>query len=91
MISKNTWMNNPEVLAQIGHVCVPYAVLVTMAFYGCVESVVIVGALFILWGLVKEFWYDANYELPVQTFKDNLLDFSMYAVGVFAGLGVAFL
>ena len=34
---------------------------------------------------VKEFWFDANYETPKQTFLDNFEDFAGYLVGL--GLG----
>ena len=34
---------------------------------------------------VKEFWFDANYETPKQTFLDNFTDFTGYLVGL--GLG----
>jgi hypothetical protein len=34
---------------------------------------------------LKEFWYDQNYE-TVDTRGSNLLDFSMYEIGIIAGL-----
>jgi VanZ family protein len=34
---------------------------------------------------VKEFWFDATYEVPKQKFIDNLTDFIGYFVGVMFG------
>lgn len=31
---------------------------------------------------MKEFWFDATYEFPKQTFRDNLEDFLGYACGI---------
>ena len=80
----NKWMNDPDVLAQIGHILGGYAVVFTAAAF-TQEWPYWAGAL-MAYAALKEFWYDANYEIPKQTWQDNLLDFCMYGVG--AGLGV---
>ena len=36
--------------------------------------------------LLKEFWFDAKYEVPKQTFLTNLTDFCGYAAGLAIGL-----
>ena len=42
----------------------------------------------VLTAAVKEFWFDARYEVPKQTFADNLEDFFGYFIG--ATMGVLF-
>jgi hypothetical protein len=42
-----------------------------------------------VYATLKEHWYDANYELPKQTSVDNWLDWTFYALGCLASLGVA--
>jgi uncharacterized membrane protein YedE/YeeE len=37
---------------------------------------------------LKEYWYDATYELPKQTFKDNTEDFLGYCAGMAVGWAV---
>jgi hypothetical protein len=77
----NTWMNNPNVLAQFGHAGIPYGLLLTLdKFHSPLFWPVAIGIM--VFALVKEFWYDAKYELPKQTFITNLIDFSFYALGV---------
>jgi len=86
----NSWMTNPVYLAQASHVLGGYSFVLTVAFLSnrfwlaCVMFVLGVG----LAG-VKEFWYDAKYELPAQTSFDNWLDFSTYIVGGLIGLLVS--
>lgn len=87
----NSWMNNANVLAQIGHVLFGYALMLTVAYFSNTSFMylgIFAGAL-IVYAALKEFWYDANYELPKQTWKDNLLDFSMYMLGLLVGFGIA--
>lgn len=87
---KNKWMNDPKVLAQIGHVLGGYAAVLTARYVSGGElAAVIVAGLVVAYAAVKEFWYDKNYEIPVQTDADDVLDFSMYCVGTIIGLGVS--
>jgi hypothetical protein len=84
---QNKWMNDPDVLAQIGHVLGGYAVVITAAMFtqawpGWALAMIVYAA-------IKEFWYDANYEIPKQSWQDNLTDFSMYCAGVGLGLFVS--
>jgi hypothetical protein len=85
-LTDNSWMNNPDVLAQFGHAGIPYGALLTMdKFHSHLFYPIGLGV--IAYAAVKEFWYDANYETPKQSFKDNMTDFSFYCLGV----GLAFL
>jgi hypothetical protein len=83
----NSWMNNPNYLAQVGHVLFAYSLILTLGFYSGHLACYIALGVGIPIAALKEFWYDADYELPKQTAWDNILDFSMYVVG--AGLGMA--
>jgi hypothetical protein len=87
----NTWMNNPQYLAQVGHFLggASLMMLTTMFSWNllCLWATFGVG---LLVAGVKEFWYDANYELPKQSWKDNLMDFSFYALGGLAGVGLSY-
>lgn len=87
---KNSWMNDANVLAQIGHVLGGYGIVLTGAFWGNQWVALGLAGGTIAYAGVKEFWYDARFELPKQTAADNWLDFSMYCVGVAAGLASAF-
>jgi hypothetical protein len=44
----------------------------------------------VVYAVLKEFWYDANYEIPKQPFLNNLLDFSMYVGGVITAFVVVY-
>lgn len=87
---KNKWMNDANVLAQIGHVLGGYGIVLTAAFLGGRVYAVSFAAALMVYAAVKEFWYDARFELPKQTWQDNVLDFSMYGVGTILGLVTTF-
>lgn len=40
---------------------------------------------------IKEFWFDARYEVPKQTALDNWSDFLEYAIGIVIGYGASLL
>jgi hypothetical protein len=87
----NKWMNNPTFLAQSAHFFAAYSVMMTADhFWGKTASLITAG-IFMAVAAVKEFWYDANYEIPKQTNFDNILDFSGYAVGTAVALLVILL
>jgi len=81
----NSWMNDPNFLAGMAHS--GWAALITtwvfftfgMPFY--IAAVVLV----VILAGIKEFWYDAKYELPAQTGLENFSDFCEYLLGL--GLG----
>jgi hypothetical protein len=78
-------MNNPQYLAQVGHTLFGCLFMVLAAFFGGMKAAWIALPIVVVAALIKEFWYDATYELPKQTFADNAMDFGFYCLG--AGLG----
>jgi hypothetical protein len=83
-------MNNADVLAQIAHVGWMLALVSNAGWlFGprvCLGS----AAGFATYAVLKEWIYDANFETPKQTWKDNLLDMSMLWLGIGLGLAVFF-
>jgi multisubunit Na+/H+ antiporter MnhB subunit len=90
-ILTNSWMNNADVLAQIGHSLAGYALMLTVAYFSNTSFLWlgIFASALTTYAAIKEFWYDANYEIPKQTNLDNITDFSFYCVGLVVGFGVA--
>jgi hypothetical protein len=100
----DTWENNPQYLAQVGHTLGGFGALATtcmvslavllrcpvtsLMFAACEHNCLIVLVVGVVAAAVKEFGYDAHYELPKQTFADNLMDFSFYVLGGLLGLGL---
>ncbi len=83
----NVWMTDATVIAQINHVLASYAIILTVNRFTRKQWIVnLTSVLMALYALLKEFWFDATYEIPHQTFKDNMLDFSMYSVGILLAL-----
>jgi hypothetical protein len=81
----NSWMASQRFDTQCAHILAGYSVIMTTKLFWP-SHVKLAVLLALLSATIKEFWYDAKYELPRQTWKDNLLDFSMYCVGVFIGI-----
>ena len=75
---------NPYFIAFNAHCWFAFAF---MAFTFQLDSVfrwIIFGLGIIIAG-IKEFWFDANYETPKQTFVDNGTDFLGYLSGLLLG------
>jgi hypothetical protein len=78
---------NVQFLANVGHFAVPYAVIATYAFFnlkyrwGHPEVVWYLGGAFVIYAAIKEYYFDARYEVPHQTFWDNTRDFAGYCLG----------
>jgi len=79
-------MNNVDVVAQFAHAGIAYGALLTLDrfhptwfWYGVLAIAV--------WATLKEFWFDATYETPKQSFMNNLTDFLFYGLGT--GLAIA--
>jgi hypothetical protein len=85
----NSWMNNPQYLAQLGHTLGAALVVVLAAFFGGMNAAWIALPCVIVAAAVKEYWYDATYELPRQSFADNTMDFGFFCLGAGVGLGLA--
>ena len=83
----NRWMNNPQYLAQVGHTLGACLAMVVAAMFGGMYAAWIALPIIVVLALAKEFWYDATYELPRQTFADNAMDFGFFCLG--AGIGLA--
>lgn len=90
----NTWMNNPQYLAQVGHflggLCLMLLATLAAIIWG--HRDVIPCATFgvgLLLAGVKEFWYDMKYELPKQTWADSGMDFCFYALGGMVGVTIS--
>jgi len=78
LIASNTFSEN------MVHVAAGYAAVLTVAhFHGKKPkwSLIFVGA-----AAVKEYGYDAHFELPKQSFAENTADFLGYCLGVSLGL-----
>jgi hypothetical protein len=69
---------NPDFIAFNAHAGFAYAIVHTFGVR-LLPVVLVVAA-------VKEFWFDANYEVPKQTTQDNVTDFVGYATGAFLAL-----
>lgn len=86
-------MNNPQYLAQVGHLFGAGFVLavtgmLSLALGAGWPPVLIVLAVGVSAAAVKEFWYDMVYELPRQTLADSAVDFAFYLLGALLGVGV---
>ena len=87
-ILTNTWMNNVTYLATMAHIgCIAAVVLGLARFIHTPRYMTIMSAIFVVAAAIKEFWYDARYELPPQSTKDNVQDF----VGYLGGISLAWL
>jgi hypothetical protein len=87
----NTWMNNPTYLAQMAHFLGAYAIIFTTFHFAGLQKALLATLAGALIAAIKEFWYDANYELPKQTSFDNILDFTMYVIGGGVALAVGYI
>ncbi|MFI5091078.1 MAG: hypothetical protein ACHP7P_13565, partial [Terriglobales bacterium] len=73
---------NPDFIAANAHCWFAFAIVtVVMPHWALVPAVAVPAA------AIKEFWFDANYEVPHQTFMDNLEDFGGYMLGILLGIG----
>lgn len=80
----NTWMNNVDYLAAMAHVGWACLIILGTALIASLNVHWMVGMSIgmVLFAGLKEYVYDANFELPKQTFADNTEDFVAYVVGV---------
>ena len=65
---------SPEWIAAQAHIWFAYAVVHTFGYAAIAPMVIAAG--------VKEFYFDARYEVPKQTATDNWTDFAGYCLGV---------
>jgi len=76
---------NPTFIAQNAHCWFAFSVLVTLHLGFIDSSIWLFIAPLLGFAALKEFWFDATYEMPKQTFEDNMLDFGGYALGLSLG------
>jgi VanZ family protein len=74
---------NVQFLADVGHFTVPYALVATFP-----RAKWEILGLFVAYAAVKEYYFDARYEVPHQTFWDNTEDFIGYLLGAAVGCAV---
>ena len=91
-VPTNTWMNNPQYLAQVGHFFGGFSIItLTAIFFGFGMPIVYAALGVVVAAGIKEFWYDRNYEIPKQTNADDLMDWTFYQVGSAIGVVVMWL
>lgn len=86
---KNKWMTNTTFITQAAHALLTAFAIIVCAYFtkGIVPPLIAAGVAFV-YAVVKEFIYDANEEVPVQTSFDNWLDFTFLCLGTAIGLGL---
>ena len=83
------WMSNVQVLAAGCHVLIAFGTLIIAAYLGGSPLLLVqLSIALVVFGLVKEFGYDAHFELPPQTFLMNLEDFLGYCAGIGLAWGI---
>lgn len=82
LTAHSSFMNDVQFLAFMAHA--GWSGLSTLAalFLFGVWPAIILGMLWVAFASVKEFYYDTNFEIPRQTFADNLEDWIGYAAGL---------
>lgn len=80
----NSWMNSVTYLAAMAHIGWAALIVLATAVLSNVHiaTCAYVSGGMIVFGLVKEYVYDANFEIPRQTWKNNTGDFAGYVGGV---------
>lgn len=75
-------MADGDVDAQIAHAFAGLSIPVATAFLsGSRRYALVAVGVVVMYAAFKEFWFDANYEIPPQTSRDNWTDFAFYCVG----------
>ncbi len=92
-LPKNAWMTSFDFITQAAHTSLGANVVMLAIVFGHSAAAVLATALAFVLGYAapKEFWYDALYELPAQTSRDNWTDFAFLTLGAVLGVGVFFL
>lgn len=89
---QNSWMDNPYFLAEMAHFAWAYGILLTGALF-CLEAKGLCRLFlaFILFAVLKEFWYDLTYEVPADSVSGSTLDFVVYVFGGLVALAVTWI
>lgn len=89
---QNSWMDNPTFLAEMAHFAWAYGILLTAALWSATRrQLVCLFLAFVVFAVVKEYWYDLNYEIPADSVSGSTLDFCVYMLGGLVALGVVWL
>lgn len=80
----NEWMNETSFLAPMAHIGWAALIVLSVALLTSTNLKIcaVVSAGLVVFAGLKEYVYDANFELPKQTFKDNTEDFVGYLGGL---------
>lgn len=78
LIATNTFSENAA------HILAAYGATLTVHRFGW--HLLPWSLTFVILAAVKEYWYDASFETPPQTFTMNTTDFLGYVVGIVIGL-----
>lgn len=83
-ILDNTWMNNINYLAAMAHIGWAALIIIVVGMFTKLSYkwMGIATGAFIFLAAIKEFWYDAQFEIPMQTLADNTHDFIGYMAGL---------
>lgn len=92
MITIPRWTDNPNFNAQAAHFGVGYGAAMTATKFAHLSlRLLAVSVIYIACTGLKEFVYDANFEIPPQSNIDNLIDFLYYTLGYTVGTIVGIL
>ncbi len=86
LIKLRDWIakgNNPYFVAFNAH-CWSAAIIVLLLSHFCGHALLWFSAI-IMYAAIKEFWFDATYEVPKQSAFDNETDFLGYCIGALIG------
>jgi hypothetical protein len=85
----NDWMTAEDFKGKAAHTLGGYAVMMTIGFLTSSLTLRLIawGAL-LAYTVAKEFWYDTQFETPVQTLSGALTDFKWYHVGAAVAMAV---
>ena len=76
---------NPTFIAQNAHCWFAFALVTTLHIAFPAAPLMGFAIPLLAVAAVKEFWFDATYELPKQTLEDGVVDFLGYGLGLTLG------
>lgn len=85
---ENTWMCNPRFLSISAHIWFGCSLIEAVWIHWGVGKAWIALLVLALCAAAKEFWFDATFELPKQTGRDNWEGFISYILGGYLGIAI---
>ena len=79
-----------NLIAQVAHLFSAYSAIFTVLVFCGPRVGLTVTILAVIVAAVKEFYYDAHYEIPFQAAADNVEDFAVYVLGMTLGWAAYF-